>query len=613
MDRLVAGLLVPLAMWVLASGLDDLLQDLLYYWRRLRRRGGVDKEARPEPAAEKRIALMIPAWREEAVIEQMLDHNLAAIRYSHYEVFVGAYPNDLPTLSRLRAAEQKHARVHVVVCPQDGPTSKADCLNWVYQGILLYEESHGGRFDVVLHHDAEDLIHARSLEWINRCTEQYDMVQVPVLPLATGWREFTHGVYCDEFAQTHGRELHVRVWRGGFLPSCGVGTAYRREMVDRLAWNHDGRLFDPELLTEDYIMGMEVHRLGGSQILLDPAEMADERGPGATREYFPRGFPSAVRQRGRWLAGIVLQGWERIGWRTGPKQWYWLWRDRKGLVGNPLTALANLTFLYGAAGWMWSRWTGGTWELGELVRNMPVLPWVLAVNTALILWRQAVRTTSTARFYGWRLGSLAPVRSVWGNVINLAATLRAVRLYLVARMRQEELPWLKTDHLYPAAAALRKHKRRLGEVLVEAGLAAPETIARALEARQSGERIGDYLVRAGTLSEVDLYRALGVQHALPFELLSAGSLEPDALERLPREVAERWTVLPVRVAHERYLWIASPELPGDEAEAAIREASGLEPRFQLLTPGNFAELWAAVNWPVRKASGSRPSSRHPRG
>src|SRR5437867_4318229 len=137
-DRLAAGVLAPLAMWVLASGLDDLFLDLcsLYYrlvdgWRR--------RCVSPPiaPGCEQKIALLIPAWREEAIIEQMLYHNIAAVQYSDYEVFIGVYPNDLRTVSRVAECEQKYRRVHRVVCPHDGPTSKADCLNWVYQGILL--------------------------------------------------------------------------------------------------------------------------------------------------------------------------------------------------------------------------------------------------------------------------------------------------------------------------------------------------------------------------------------------------------------------------------------------------------------------------------------------
>ena len=62
------------------------------------------------------------------------------------------------------------------MCPHDGPTSKADCLNWIYQGMLVYEEAHGIRFDVVVTHDAEDVIHAESLRWINYYISRYDMV-----------------------------------------------------------------------------------------------------------------------------------------------------------------------------------------------------------------------------------------------------------------------------------------------------------------------------------------------------------------------------------------------------------------------------------------------------
>jgi adsorption protein B len=575
-DRLVAGMLVPLAMWVLASGLDDVFLDLAYFYFRLRRRWR-DAGA-PACPQEKKIALLIPAWREEAVIERMLDHNLAAIQYRNYEVFVGAYPNDLPTLSRLRASELKHSQVHVVQCPHDGPTSKADCLNWVYQGMLLYEETHRCRFEVLVHHDAEDLIHPQALTRINQYTEAYDMVQVPVLPLATPWRELTHGVYCDEFAQSHGSDLHTRVWLGGFLPSCGVGTAYRRTVLDRLAWNNADRLFQPDLLTEDYLMGLELHRMGCAQILLAPGDCE------ATREYFPRRLRSSVRQKGRWVAGIVLQGWQRYGWDAGPGQWYWLWRDRKGLIGHPTALLANLVFLYGLIGWRWAQW----------VEHAPWLKGVLLANCGLLVWRMVIRVAATRRFYGWRFALGAPLRAVWGNLVNFAATVQAFTLFPSPR-------WLKTDHSYPTNGALRPHKRRLGEVLAALRLAPPEILERALETRRPGERLGEYLVRTGVLSETDVYRALGEQQSLPFELVSAQALDPQALERLPKGLAARWQVIPLRITHERYLWVAGPELPTDEAALAIEAATRLEPRFQLTTPSNYRSLCATIRWPAPTA------------
>ncbi len=514
LDRLVASLLAPLAMWVLASGLDDLFLDAgsIYFrfvdWRRRGRRWRRQQEPHA-PDREKKIALLIPAWREDAVIERMLERNLAAIAYSNYEIFVGVYPNDLRTQGRVLACERRHARVHRVVCPHDGPTSKADCLNWVYRGVLLYEEKQGCHFEVLLHHDAEDLIHPQSLAWINRYCEQYDMVQVPVLPIDTPWWEFTHGTYCDEFAEGQIEKLHLRQRLGGFLPSCGVGTAYRRAAADRLAWNNSGRLFDPSCLTEDYCVGLQLHEMGCSQILLDARRLAGKTGWAATREYFPRRFRGAVRQKARWVAGIALQCWQEFGWRGG--QWYWLWRDRKGLLGNPLTILANAVFAYGVARWFWAEMRGEPWRLGQVVSESSVLWWVLIVNTALIAVRQGSRAACVWRVYGWEHALASPLRSWWGNAINFLATMRALGLFIAAQVRRSPAPWLKTDHSYPSIPALAPPRRRLGEILVEMRLLTVERIERALRWVRPGERLGECLIRQGALTEAQVYRALTAQ------------------------------------------------------------------------------------------------------
>ena len=53
---------------------------------------------------------------------------------------------------------------------------------------LLYEERSGERFDVIVTHDAEDLIHPDELRWINFYSARYDFIQTPVLALATPLR-----------------------------------------------------------------------------------------------------------------------------------------------------------------------------------------------------------------------------------------------------------------------------------------------------------------------------------------------------------------------------------------------------------------------------------------
>jgi bacteriophage N4 adsorption protein B len=253
-------------------------------------------------------------------------HNLAAIRYSKFDFFLGVYPNDTETLKAVNELARLYRNVHAACVPHDGPTSKADCLNWSYQALCDFEETHGIRFDTVVVHDAEDLIHPDALRVIHTKRFEYDMVQVPVLPLPTGIVELTHGIYCDEFAEFQAIDMRARVFSKSFLPSNGVGTGYSRIMLDRLAEVRSNRVFEPVALTEDYESGVRIHQLGFKQIF---ARMRPDGANGdtsqliATREYFPRSFRTAVRQRIRWVTGICLQGWERIGWKGSLIDRYW--------------------------------------------------------------------------------------------------------------------------------------------------------------------------------------------------------------------------------------------------------------------------------------------------
>jgi adsorption protein B len=104
--------------------------------------------------------------------------------------------------------------------------------------------------------------------------------------------------------------------------------------LERLAATRCGRPFDPACLTEDYETGYLLHSMGYRQVFV-PVRTGPS-GPLATREYFPRRFRPAISQRTRWVTGIGLQSWQRHGWSVPSAQFYWFWRDRKGLVGNLL-------------------------------------------------------------------------------------------------------------------------------------------------------------------------------------------------------------------------------------------------------------------------------------
>ena len=500
---------MPLAFWILVSGLDDLWITLVF-WRHCRTPFPWPSEAELAVACQRRIAILVPLWHESGVIGKMLEHNLGVIRYAHYDFFVGVYPNDRQTLRAVEEMARRHARVHVALCPDFGPTSKADCLNSAYFAMNEYEHRHAVRYEIVMTHDAEDLIHPEALRLVNWFSRDYEMVQVPVLPLPTPVRDWTHGLYCDEFAEYQLKDIPVRRRLGGFLPSNGVGTGFAREALERLRREH-GHAFDPGCLTEDYENGFRIHQAGYRQIFL-PIRRA-EAGPVATREYFPRTWRAAVRQRSRWVAGIGLQGWERHGWRVPPLQLYWFWRDRKGLGGNLLSPFANLLFIY------WVSAYAAAFYLGRDANLSSLLPAWTARACSACAWiavtQISIRVTLSARLYGWRFAACAPLRMVWGNLINCAATAEALRLFVAARLERHSLAWRKTDHVYPVSPMDIHRRPRLGEVLVSLRCLSAGDLDEALTRRPPGLRIGEYLIQSEKITERDLSLALRSQAGLP--------------------------------------------------------------------------------------------------
>ena len=586
LDAAVAACLVPAAVAILISGVDDLALDAVCLWAWLKRR--FTRSAGPDilashPQREKLTAIFVPLWHEHSVIGGMVEHNVAAINYDNYHFFIGAYPNDEPTLDAVRDLEQRFPHVHLAVCPHDGPTSKADCLNWVYQRMQLFEEHHGAQFEIVVTHDAEDLIHPEAMAQINKYADRYEMVQIPVLPLASPFPSLVHSIYCDEFSEWQLKDMPARQLMGSFVPSNGVGTGFTRGALEKLASAEHNLIFEPSSLTEDYVNGLRLHNLGCSQVFVP----LSGRGADivATREFFPKTARSAIRQRSRWITGIALQCWERYGWRGTLPQVYWFWRDRKGLFGNPLSLFTNLLFFYGVLSWIGARIAGIPWGLAKY----SLYPSLLAATLTIQGIQSAVRFGCAMRVYGAFFAIGIPARALCGNWINSIATFRAVYRYARARLFGEPLVWLKTEHAYPSRTALTEHKRRLGEILVGSAYVSEEIVEKALNTLPAGMRLGEHLVQQGHLTEDQLYEALSIQQSLP-----AGRIEPRGISRsiaraLPRHLIRDWQVLPFRVASGS-LFLASPEIPSDELTRTLSGFTRLALRFHLVTPQNFEEL-----------------------
>lgn len=589
-DHWVASLLAPLALWILISGFDDLVIDIAGIASWLQRTLSPDPRHRT-PAEEeldavppRLMAIFVAVWKEHKVIQRMIDNNVTKLNYSRFEFFIGAYPNDPLTIAAIKEAMIRYPNVHLSLSPHDGPTSKADNLNWIYQRMLLHEQEHGVRFDMILTHDAEDLMDPDALRWINYYAQWNDFVQIPVLALPTPVRVLSHGVYCDEFAEFQFKDMPARQLLGGFIPSNGVGTGFSRRALEMLAEKYSNRIFEPACMTEDYENGFRIRRLGLAQKFV-PIHFRQGR-PIATREYFPQRFHTAIRQRTRWIMGITLQSWEYHSARETLRHLYWFWRDRKGLLGNLLTPLANLLFVFGLFTWAGSRVNHHVWLLAREMRRFNT---IYAVGLSIQFLQTSIRMACSARVYGWRFASAVPLRVIMANAINCVATARAIGIYANARLHRRPLRWVKTEHAYPNRAALATDRKRLRDILTGSGWITPAQLETALASRPEGRRLGEHLLQLGLLTEQDLYTALSLQNGLP-----VGKPEPEMVSvpvtrSLPASLARRLRVLPFRIAGGE-LYVAGSELPDEQMHRDIRNFSSLEIRFHLVTPTEFSEL-----------------------
>lgn len=589
-DHWAAALLAPLAIWILINGVDDLVIDVAAVFSRIVRRRSKDPDERSPAEADldaappRLMAVFVALWKEHKVIRKMIDNNVTRLNYPRFHFFIGVYPNDAPTIAAVEEAVKAYPNVHMAMLPHIGPTSKADNLNWIYQRMLLYEEETGVRFEMVLTHDAEDLIDPDALRWINYYAQFNDMVQIPVLALKTPFRNLTHGVYCDEFAEFQFKDMPARQTLGGFIPSNGVGTGFSRRALETLAEWHDNRIFEPACMTEDYENGFRINRLGLPQKFI-PVQLRHGR-PIATREYFPRTFRLAVRQRTRWVMGITLQSWEFHNAGDTWRQLYWFWRDRKGVVGNLLTPVCNLLFLIGLSTLSWARIAHREWALAHELSRLHAL---FVVGLSIQAFQTAIRAVCCARIYGWGFAWGVPLRVFVANTINAAATARAVCIYANAKIHRRPLRWVKTEHSYPNRAALMPARKRLREILTGSEWITPDQLEAALASKPVERRLGEHLIKLGLITEKDLYTALSLQNGLPLSKPGPDSVSIPVTRSIPAEVARRWRVMPFRIAGGE-LYVAGSELPDESMQRELRGFSSLEIRFHLVTPTEFEEL-----------------------
>ena len=445
LSRIAAELALFAGFGFLLFALNDLLVDLIYFaraaWRGIAVRPRYPRlfaeqiEVAAEPGT---IAVFIPAWDESAIIASMLRATLERFDHPDYRLFVGYYRNDPATGAAIASIEDP--RIEAVEVPADGPTTKADCLNHLYDALLAWETTRDCPVKAVVLHDAEDVVHPLELKIFDRLMDRAAIVQLPVLPLPDPSSPWIAGHYCDEFAEAHVKELVVREAVGAAIPLAGVGCAIERKAMARLAALEDGRPFAGESMTEDYEMGLRVGALGLKTCFVRIPARIGERGIVATRGHFPATLGEAVRQKARWLGGIALTGWDRLGWSGSLGERWMRLRDRRG----PLAAILLIAAY--AAALLWAQlWIAEALGAPVQARMGPVLVTLLTINAWLLAWRILMRACFTASAYGVGQGLMSIPRLVVGNVIAILAALRALSLHMGGGAKR----WDKTRHIFP--------------------------------------------------------------------------------------------------------------------------------------------------------------------
>ena len=156
-------------------------------------------------------------------------------------------------------------------------------------------------------------------------------------------------------------------------------------------------------------------RLGCSQAFVPPLRIGGRVGISGDARIF-----SADLERGAAAADPLGDGHRAAGLATQrlgrkPGEMYWLWRDRKGLIANPLGLLANLVFVYGLA----------TRDVDARARRF-ASHWLVDVHAGSADvcasgGSDGVRRRACMECV-FALG--VPVRAVYANALNAAATVQ---------------------------------------------------------------------------------------------------------------------------------------------------------------------------------------------
>lgn len=601
----VSMLAVVTALLIAASSADDLYVDAFFWARELHRRLVVSKRHRPLSETdllakpEQPIAIMVPAWKEDDVIAAMIENANSTLDYRNYVIFVGTYPNDAATIREVEKARKRRRRVVRVDVGHAGPTCKADCLNAIIGAILEHEARTGREFAGVVLHDCEDVLHPLELKYFNYLLPRKDMIQLPVASLERRCSELVAGTYMDEFAEWHSKDLVVREILGKAVPSAGVGTCFSRRAIRTLLDQDAREPFNTSSLTEDYDIGARLREHGMSSIMarfpvsqrvkrktwfgFGPEKEISLTMPLCVREYFPNTFRTSYRQKARWTLGIAYQGWAQLGWAETLRANYFLVRDRKAVI-TPALSLASYFILLNFIAY-------ALWPQADRYGFHPIFPdepWffpLIVFNGVALTARIIQRLWFVNRFYGWEHALLSLPRMVVATFVNLAASIRATRIFFSNLFFGAPIVWDKTMHDFPTNDELGYEQRSLKEILVDWEALTEADAERAEAAARAAGRPFDLMLLArGLVDDDTLAEAAAVEHDLPCATLSTALVATHA-HLLPINACLRLRALPIGRSAEGELELAVARPLSEAALTGFADEQGGTPVQKIVLQG----------------------------
>lgn len=148
--------------------------------------------------------------------------------------------------------------------------------------------------------------------------------------------------------------------------------------------------------------------------------------------------------------------------------------------------------------------------------------------------------------------------------------------------------------------------KRLGEMLVEAGLITPAQLQSAITHQKIARgRLGSNLVALGYITEEVLMDFLSHQTGVPRVDVRTADVPPEVLRLIPQRLAEQFTVLPIAIKEPKSLVLAMSDPSDLNAIDSARFASGLhiEP-----VVASHSALRKAISDLYRKLGTSAPSA-----